>query len=60
MKQSKTEVTKEILDWIQEKLETKNYGIFGIEVTLHEGDPVSIQKTERLNYRRLPDGIVHT
>ena len=60
MKQSRVEVAREIIGWVEEKLSSKQFGVFGIEVTLHEGDPVSIQKIERLNYRRLPDGIVHT
>jgi len=46
------EINAEIVGWVSAMLTSKNYGVFGIEITLHEGIPLSIQKTERFNYRR--------
>jgi len=46
------EINSEILAWIEAQLESKKFGTFGIEITLRDGLPVSIQKTDKLNYRR--------
>ncbi len=46
------EINAEILSWIKGQLESKKFGTFGIEITLRDGLPVSIQKTDKLNYRR--------
>lgn len=52
MKVTAKEINKEILAWMQGQLESKKFGTFGIEITLRDGLPVSIQKTDKLNYRR--------
>lgn len=52
MKVSAKELSRDIHGWIQEQLDSKKFGTFGIEITLRDGLPISIQKTDRLNYRR--------
>jgi len=52
------QVNTEIIEWIRSRLESKKHGTFGIEITLREGMPVSILKTDRLNYRRVDFGVL--
>ena len=52
MRVTAKEINSEILAWIEAQLESKKFGTFGIEITLRDGLPVSIQKTDKLNYRR--------
>ncbi len=52
------EINDEILEWIRSRLNSQKHGTFGIEITLREGMPVSVQKTDRLNYRRVEDGML--
>ena len=49
---SLTELQCEILEWISGMLAAKRYGVFGIEITLHDGVPLSVEKSERTNYKR--------
>ena len=58
MKYPVKQVNTEILEWIRSRLESKKQGTFGIEITLREGMPISILKTDRLNYRRVESGIL--
>lgn len=57
MKHSKESFTDELITWVREQVETKRFGTFGFEITVHEGMPVSITKTERVNFNRISGGI---
>lgn len=57
MKYSKESFVAELVDWVREQCEEKKFGIFGIEITMHEGMPVSITKTERITFNRISGGI---
>lgn len=57
MKYSKDDFTNELIAWVREQCENKRFGTFGFEITVHEGMPVSITKTERINFNRVVGGI---
>ncbi|HOU39414.1 MAG TPA: hypothetical protein PK786_10865 [Treponemataceae bacterium] len=57
MKYSKESFTDKLVSWILEKIEQKQFGTFGVEITMHEGMPVSITKTERNTFKRISGGI---
>lgn len=46
------EVNALIIEWVEEMMTTKKYGVYGIEIPVHEGIPLSILKTERCNLKR--------
>lgn len=60
MRYSKKTFINEFITWIMEKFDSKCFGTFGFEITLHEGLPISITKTERLTYKRVEGGIEST
>ncbi len=57
MKYSKESFIDELVAWIREQCEKKHFGTFGVEITIHEGMPVSITKTEQLTFNRISGGI---
>lgn len=57
MTYSKTAFVDELVAWIKERFDSKCFGTFGFEITIHEGMPVSITKTERLTFKRISGGI---
>jgi len=57
MTYSKESFTDELVNWILEKVEQKQFGTFGVEITMHEGMPVSITKNERNTFKRISGGI---
>lgn len=57
MKHSKESFTDELVAWVREQCENKRFGTFGFEITMHEGMPVSITKTERVTFNRISGGI---
>jgi len=57
MKYSKESFTDELVSWILEKIKQKQFGAFGVEITMHEGMPVSITKNERNNFTLISGGI---
>lgn len=40
------QVRSEILSWIDAQLSEKRFGSFGIEIRMHEGVPVSVEKRD--------------
>ncbi len=58
MRYTKKEVCDDVLEWVREQLQSKRFGTFGIEITMRQGTPVAIQKTDRLNYMRSEGGII--
>lgn len=57
MTYSKESFTDEVVNWILEKVEKKQYGTFGVEITMHEGMPVAMTKNERNNFTLISGGI---
>jgi hypothetical protein len=57
MTYSKESFTDELVNWILEKVEKKQYGTFGVEITMHEGMPVAMTKNERNNFTLISGGI---
>lgn len=50
MQVSRESVRREVLDWIDSMLATKEFGAFSVEIKMHEGHPVSVEKMERFHY----------
>jgi hypothetical protein len=40
------QVRDEVLSWVDAQLKEKKFGSFGIEVRMHEGVPVSVEKRD--------------
>jgi hypothetical protein len=57
VKYSKESFIAELVAWVREQCEEKRFGTFGVEITIHEGMPVSITKSERLTFNRIVGGI---
>ncbi|MBN2251226.1 MAG: hypothetical protein JW724_04035 [Candidatus Altiarchaeota archaeon] len=57
MKYSKESFVAELVGWVREQFEEKRFGTFGVEITIHEGMPVSVTKSERLTFNRIVGGI---
>jgi hypothetical protein len=57
VKYSKDSFTAELVEWVREQCKKKKFGTFGFEITIHEGMPVSITKTERITFNRISGGI---
>ncbi len=57
MKYLKESFIAEIVTWVREQCEGKQFGTFGVEITIHEGMPVSITKTKRITFNRIVGGI---
>lgn len=57
MKLSKESFTDDIVEWVREQCDKKRFGTFGFEITMHEGMPVSITKSERVTFNRIVGGI---
>jgi len=47
----------DLIKWIKTECLDRHFGTFGFEITMHEGMPVSITKTERSNFNRIVGGI---
>lgn len=52
------EVIECISEKIREILETKQYGTFGITITMHEGQPLKICEQNEINLLRKPGNRV--
>jgi hypothetical protein len=53
MRTTVSEMQNEIVDWVRECLKSKKFGTFGITVTMREGMPISVERTDRLNFKRV-------
>jgi hypothetical protein len=40
------QVRAEVLSWVDAQLKEKRFGSFGIEIRMHEGVPVSVEKRD--------------
>lgn len=49
MKYSKESFIDELVAWVREQCEGKRFGTFGVEITIHEGMPVSITKSQNVS-----------
>jgi hypothetical protein len=55
MQVSRESVRREVLEWIDSMLSSKSFGAFSIEIKMHEGHPVSVEKMERVHYVKRAD-----
>ena len=49
MSQAST-VRREVAEWLDGMFETKRYGRFSVEITMHDGMPVAVEKAECVTY----------
>ena len=47
---SREDVRKDVLAWLDSMLSSKSFGAFSIEIKMHEGHAVSVEKMERVQY----------
>jgi hypothetical protein len=43
-------VRREVTEWLDGMFETKRYGRFSVEITMHDGMPVAVEKAECVTY----------
>ncbi len=46
MQMTPEQVRAEVLSWIDAQLNEKRFGSFGIDIRMHEGVPVSVEKRD--------------
>ncbi|HNY21109.1 MAG TPA: hypothetical protein PKO22_03055 [Treponemataceae bacterium] len=42
------EIKDEVTEWLDRMFASKRYGSFGIEIKMHDGNPVAVEKMERV------------
>ena len=50
MQVSRESVRRDVLDWLDSMLSSKSFGAFSVEIKMHDGHPVSVEKMERVQY----------
>lgn len=50
MQVSREDVKREVLAWLDSMFESKMFGAFSVEIKMHEGHAVSVEKMERVQY----------
>jgi len=53
---SREDVKREVLAWLDSMYESKIFGAFSIEIKMHEGHAVSVEKMERVQYVKRSSG----
>ena len=53
---SREEIKREVLAWLDSMYESKKFGAFSIEIKMHEGHAVSVEKMERVQYVKKSEG----
>lgn len=53
---SRESVRREVLEWIDSMLASKAFGAFSVEIKMHDGHPVSVEKMERVQYVKSAGG----
>ncbi len=48
---SPEQVRAEVLAWVDERLRDKQFGSFGVEIKMHEGVPVNIEKRDSVSIK---------
>ena len=43
-------VRREVVEWLDGMFETKRFGRFSVEITMHDGVPVAVEKSECVTY----------
>ena len=43
-------VRREVVEWLDGMFESKRFGSFSLEIKMHEGVPVAVEKSERVIY----------
>lgn len=56
MQVSRESVRREVLEWIDSMLASKAFGAFSVEIKMHEGHPVSVEKMDRIHYTKNANG----
>ncbi|HOX65182.1 MAG TPA: hypothetical protein PLB79_05165 [Thermotogota bacterium] len=48
-------VRVEVLAWVDAQLREKKFGSFGVEVKMHEGVPVNVEKRDSVSIKYQPE-----
>lgn len=43
-------VRQEVMEWLEKMFKTKRFGCFSVEITMHEGIPAAVDKSERVTF----------
>lgn len=58
MTTNRQEIIGEVTRLLEDALKKKNYGEYGIYITLHEGTPVKITEVNQINVMRRSEGRI--
>ena len=48
MTQQSEMIRREVNEWLDRMFDTKKYGSFSVEIKMHDGKPVAVEKSERV------------